>query len=254
MKKYLFYTAFILALASCEPQMDSIDLNPPLTEQQVQEQIASKIEVVPTVAGGNKIVLKNGSPYSGKWTLASKVSTKIVDTIIYFPGTYKVKFEALTDGGIVTVYKDLKIDNLTDPLTPPVSYLMGPYGEGVTWVYAKDHPKNNWWGMVNHSNWQEFWWNPHSGKPVFDVEQTFKYDNGFKYSIDGQTGSFEVDDAKMQIKFSDLPLHLSVMEWNEAKSNTFKIMVLNQNELVLLLERPDGFNWMWRLKRKGFSY
>lgn len=258
MKKYSLYSLLLFALfiIGCDPISDHYELSAPLTEQEIEQQITSQLEIVATQQGGNKVVLKNNSRFSGKWTLASKTTNNIIDTIVYFPGNYKVRFDATTDGGIVTVYKNLEIKSFSDPLPPPLSYLMGEFGEGVTWTYATDYPKNNWWGMVDPTNWKVFWWNPNPEGETWNNKFTFKYENGFKFIQDEQEGTFAVNDGKMQITFPDLVLHLADGWWNDIKTKTFDIKVLNENELVLLLEKGPGggFDWMWRLKREGYNY
>lgn len=254
---YILLATFILA--ACEPINTRDELSAPLTEQQIKEQIV--IDVRATVPGGNQIIVENKSMYGGRWVFPTGTSNRKTDTIVMFPpGSYTIQFNATADGGIVTVGKEITIEKLTHDLTPPYSYLIGNLGQGVTWVYAKDHPDGSFWGMVADYDWEEFWWFPDYTGEKFDNEFTFTYDNGFTFIQDGVKGTFKLNPSAMELTLTNPHLHMYDLDMGQGKdvmdAGIFQIKLLNENELVLVQKYPagTGYDWIWRLKRKGYVY
>ena len=261
MKQILIYIISIaLVFVACEPINNRDVLPAPLTEQQIKEQII--IDVTSSVPGGNQIIVHNGSKYHGRWVFPTSTSNKTNDTVVLFPtGTYTIQFNATTDAGIVTVEKTIVVDKITHDLTPPISLLIGPLGEGTTWVYAKDNPTGYFWGMVADYDWEEFWWFPDYTGETFDNEFSFSYENGYTFIQDGVKGTFKFNLATMELTLTNPYLHMSLEndqgQGEEVmKAGKFQIKVLNDNELALLQKFPAGigYDWIWRLKKKGYTY
>lgn len=258
--KKLFLYIFIIAviMASCEPINTRDELSTQFTEQQLKEQIV--IDVTASEPGGNQIIVHNNSNFAGRWVFPTGTSNRKTDTIVMFPpGSYTILFNATTDAGIVTVEKKITIDKLTHNLTPPYSYLIGNLGQGVTWVYAKDSPNGNFWGMVADYNWEEFWWFPDYTGESFDNEFTFTYDNGFTFIQDGVKGTFQLNPSTMELTLKNPYLHMYDLDMGQGDEvmygGKYQIKVLNENELVLLQKYPGtGYDWIWRFKRKGYVY
>lgn len=253
---YVLILAFVVF--ACEPIEVRDKLDAPLTEAEISQLI--KIDVRASEAGGNQLIVENQSPYSGKWLLPmGGVSNRKIDTLVVFPtGVYEIEFMAATDGGLVSVKKSIDIQNVTHELTPPYSYLIGKFGEGVTWEYDKGNYPGSFWGMVADYNWEEFWWYPDYSGEDFDNEFTFKYDNGFVFIQDGVEGKFNYDVPSKTMTLKDPFLHMydtgdyGGIPLEVAQEGKFEVKVLNENQLVLLQKYPAGYgyDWIWRLKRK----
>jgi len=258
MKKQIIFLAILSVFASCEPIDDRDALPAELTAEQIEKQVV--IDVRSTDTDGNQIVLENKSKFSGQWNHPFGVSNRKNDTIVVLPGSYTVSFIATTDAGLVTVEKNIVVKKITHELIAPYSYLVGKYGEGVTWVYAKDHPSGNFWGMVADYNWEEFWWFPDNTGESFDNEFTFAFDNGFAFTQDGVKGNFSFDSGSMELTLTDPHLHMDHYDQGQGQAvmdaGKFQVKVINENELVLLQKYPSGigYDWIWRLKRKGYVY
>ncbi|MDD4632756.1 MAG: hypothetical protein PHQ77_10955, partial [Proteiniphilum sp.] len=137
---------------------------------------------------------------------------------------------------------------------------IGNLGQGVTWVYAKDHPTGSFWGMVASYDWEEFWWFPDYTGETFDNEFTFTYDKGFTFIQDGVKGTFKLNPSTMELTLNNPHLHMYDLDMGQGQdvmdAGIFQIKVLNENELVLLQKYPAdaGYDWIWRFKRKGYTY
>jgi len=259
MKKYILFIALLSVFASCDPINDRDELSAPLTEAEIKEQV--QIEVTASILDGNQIILTNKSKFAGQWVHPFGTSNHKVDTIILFPpAKYKITFIATTDAGLVTVEKEIEVKKITHDLSSPFSDLIGKRGEGVVWVYAKDHPSGSYWGMVADYNWQEFWWMPADTGEKFDNQFRFAYDNGFAFTQDGVKGAFDLDAGSMELTLTNPHLHMYNLDQGQGKAvmdaGKFQLKLLNENEMVLIQKYPAGigYDWMWRFKRKGYVY
>lgn len=258
MKKYSLFVVLLSVLVSCEPIEDRDELPALLTAEQIKEQVV--IDVRATVADGNQLVLENKSAFGGQWNHPFGVSNRKKDTIVVLPGTYTISFIATTDAGLVTVEKEIVVKNITSELMAPYCYLIGKHGEGVTWVYAKDHPSGSFWGMVADYDWEEFWWFPDDTGENFENEFTFAFDNGFAFTQDGVKGTFVFNSGDMELILTNPHLHMDHFDQGQGQevmdAGKFEVKVLNENEMVLVQKYPAGvgYDWVWRFKRKGYSY
>lgn len=251
----IYILLLMLFVWGCEPIEVRDKLDAPLTEAQIKEQI--KIEVRASEAGGNQIIVENHSNFGGKWILPmGGISNRKIDTIVVFPtGQYEIEFIATTDGGLVPVKQTINIENVTHELNPPYSYLIGKFGEGVTWTYAKEKYPGRFWGMVADYDWEEYWWFPDYTGEEFDNEFVFKYDNGFVFIQDGVEGTFKYDVPSKTMILKDPYLHMYDLDMGQGDdvmySGLYEVKVLNEDELTLLQKYPGtGYDWIWRFVRK----
>lgn len=132
MRNLIYITiALLMLLVACETIEDRQELGPVVTADQIN------LEVYGSTPGGNQIILVNHTPeYGGVWRFGTTRSPKETDTLqVSYLGVDSIKFDAITDGGIVTVIKPYEVTNINLPPFPEWILLAGSTKAGKTWVW-----------------------------------------------------------------------------------------------------------------------
>ena len=260
MKKLLYILTAIAAvfMYACEPQMD----------------VAPDIGAAPTGditidnSDPNNIKLSAPAGYLYRWEFFGAAPTSHLQTVTVnypFVGDYKVKLVLSGKGGATDIEKTINITT-HDPAVgqkPVLKELTGG-GAGKTWVYADDNPDGQGYCyMVANYDWDEFWWFPYEGgdgpSPDFDGELIFDLNGGYNFKgVDGNSASFILDEENMIITF----VGDNILDWDEANCNPdatstgiYTIKSITDDELVLWqFQDNNDYDWIWRFKRKGYTY
>lgn len=262
--KYISLIIFALVLlASCE----TIEDRESLANSTAESVELSKVVVVNSVAGSNKVILTNDSKVGGRWVHDLGGSNRKNDTIIYPTlGEKKIEFYATTDAGIIKQEITITVSKIDTPLPAPYSYLVGSLGKGVTWEYATDDPYGNYWYMVDRTNWEGFWWAPGDDamQDGASDEITFDYDGGAHFTLvekdgdDSKKGTFNFNGSTMSLEISGIKFpDLYGNSADFAFDNKFEIKKITENELVIYFNGyvdAQTYGWVWRFKRKGYTF
>lgn len=251
----------LMILASCEP----IDDRESLESTTSASAELDKITVIGFTEGSNKVILANNSKVTGRWNHDFGVSNKKNDTVIFATFGEKIfEFLAATDAGIIKVEKTVTVSQIDTELPAPLSYLVGSLGKGITWVYAEDYPDSDHWGMVADYDWTEWWWTPdlddgnengYTDEVTFDLNGAPHFTIVEKEGDDPKAGTFNFSAADMTLTLPDLSICDKLGENFVHEDKDYQVVVLNENELVLFQPYSDaGHAWIWRFKRKGYSY
>ena len=229
--------------------------------------------------GSNKVTLINETPgVTVQWNylIGVAVGDKI-EVTMPFGGEIPIKLTAFCDGGIVESSTSVNITNMDAAVAPEWSLFAGKAGtSGKTWVWDPT-PGMNVWGTSGYLVQYAPGWSTAkvggtlSGQFIDPVtEVTFDLNGGANLTItDGngtRKGSFAFDMTKTkkagngtpwsigQITTSGVTMPAGVICWANPPLNTYDIIVLNEDTLVLGAaaagtgEWGEATFWMFKLK------
>lgn len=257
-----------LLVASCDPIEDRDTLPALKNADEVAQEI--ELEVKNLNPGSNEIALSVREGNIVQWEVDGLVSFKTTDTLkLTSTGTKDVFCNVVTDGGIVRIEREVEVTVVEGLVPEPLSFLVGSFGDGETWVYASDYGDGtSHWYLSSPSNWQELWWSPLA-------DGTNPEDGGFSDELFFQrveevnslqitpapgaeplTSEFEFDADQMTITLKDMDLCDYDYVFVEGV-RVYQIKLLNKNELILFQDcagSSKNLGWVWRFKKKGYRY
>ncbi|GET35168.1 hypothetical protein PbJCM13498_40310 [Prolixibacter bellariivorans] len=268
MKKIFIFLFVTMLIASCDPIEDRDSLPVLKSADEVAQEIDLKVESV--TPGSNEIAVsvKDGSIVL--WKADGLSSFETTDTLkLTSLGKKDIICDVVTDGGTVSIQREVEVTVLEGLVPEPLSYLVGSFGDGVTWVYATDYGDGTQhWYLSSPTNWEELWWSP-------VADGTNPADGGFEDELffsraddvntlkittspgaEPKSSEFEFDADNMTITLKDMDLcdydYVFVPD-----VRTYEIKLLNENELVLFQDcagSAKNLGWVWRFKKKGYRY
>lgn len=261
LNKFILVILLGLSVISCKKE--SYNLDAPLNKSQL------KFAVTQQQSKDNVVFLQNLTPaVIPYWDYSSGTSTRAKDTVIFpFSGDYKIKYSALTGGGLVqgdsvTVHvTNTDLSYLTDSswyyltngtgkvwelnMTSPMGFYGLDYlkhnGSSADWSWVPDLASNSW--IMPNRNY---------GQIKFDLNNAKNYQ---KVSIDANgnsttcNGKFDYDPATKKMRLIGCEL-LYGGDYGTAVANWSDVTVLKltENEMVLGVVRTADPVWL------GFSF
>ena len=257
----------MICISSCDP-IDDRDFLPAVKSA---EEIAGDInlEVKNITPGSNKIILSVDNGNIVQWEVEGLTSYKTADTIkLTSTGTKDVFCNVVSPGGIIRIKREVEVTVVEGLVSIPLSYLVGSFGDGETWVYASDYGDGlSHWYLSSSTNWEELWWSPLAdgtdAENGLEDELLFKITDGVNYleispepGAEPEKSEFEFDADNMTITLKNMNLcDYDYVFVDDVK--VYQIKLLNKNELILFQDcagASKNLGWVWRFKKKGFRY
>lgn len=257
----------MIFISSCNPIEDRDSLPPVRSAEEVANDI--NLEVKNVTPGSNKIVLSVSDGNIVEWEVDGIFSFNTTDTVkLTSIGTKDVYCNVVREGGIVRIKKEVEVTILEGLLPDPLSFLVGSFGDGETWVYANDYGNGTLhWYLSSPTDWKEVWWAPiadgANSADGFEDQLFFKRIDGINYleitttpGAQPKKSEFEFDEDNMTITLKDMDICDYDFVFVD-NVRVYQIKLLNKNELVLFQDiagNSKDLGWVWRFKKKGFRY
>jgi len=264
MKKLFIYFVVVICISSCNPIEEMDSLPPVESEEEVATEIG--LEVNQISPGSNEIALYVKDGNIVLWEVDGQSSYNTTDTVkLTSTGTKDVYCNVVREGGIACIKREVEVTIVQGLVPTPLSYLVGFFGDGETWVYASDYGNGTLhWYLSSPTNWESAWWCPIADGVIpadggFEDQLLFERIDGINYleitptpGAESIRSEFEFDEDNMTITLKDMDICDYDFVFVE-DIRVYQIKLLNKKELVLFQD-VAGSNmncgYVWRFKKK----
>ncbi|MFI5139870.1 MAG: hypothetical protein ACHQIM_18755 [Sphingobacteriales bacterium] len=247
--KLFLFLMLAIALASCDPREDRKAMPAPVT--------ALKFTVVQTPGYDNEVTMTSLTPgVIPFWDFGFGVSNKakLVDTIP-FAGTFVIKYYAYSQGGPVVDSSTVKVtNNDVNYFKSPMWNLLANGVTGKTWVWAPDNPNKCMTGGGGFTDVAPVWWKDALDQAAINDQMVFDLKGSFNFKLIATAGS---KPGKFKLDVSHKQLTIIGSDISKGMNQTYDIITLNDNELVLAASHPaswGGWRNFFYFKKQGYVY